>query len=516
MAFMAKVYSYTRWSTPEQAKGDSFRRQSELAEKWAAERGLEIDRTLNLRDSGVSAYRGSNLDEDQGLGSFLFACKNGLIEPNSVLLVESLDRLSRMTPRKAVRLLEDILETGVSVYTLNDNQHYTIERFDTDALTFMVSYMSAYRAHEESRVKAQRVAAAWQAKRERLAAGSKELYTLRAPGWLRYNGEQWEPIPERANVVRRIFDLTQKGWGEHRIALTLNQEGVPPFGRAKHWHRSSVAKLLRNPSVIGQVVPGRRIVVDGIIRRETFAAVDGAFPPVIPAETWAAVQEQKRTGSMPRGRHGRTAVTFSLAGLARCPLCQGAMTRVAKGPRSLPKLVCAQAKVGAGCTYRSVSVQQVEDALQDRLWLILNDPPSGTRAPTADRALEVLRMELRGYEEFIDELAEKMARNPTPAIARQLAEARVQVAALRQRETELEQDRDAADGGLVAVRSANLRAALEPAEDEPIDVPTLNAALRSLFTGVTVDWREGVLVLEWKQGGEPGVIRYGLPEGEAA
>lgn len=41
-----KVYSYSRWSTPEQAKGDSFRRQARAAEKWAERNGLELDESL--------------------------------------------------------------------------------------------------------------------------------------------------------------------------------------------------------------------------------------------------------------------------------------------------------------------------------------------------------------------------------------------------------------------------------------------------------------------------------------
>jgi hypothetical protein len=33
------AYSYIRFSSPEQAKGDSFRRQSEKAAAWAAKNG---------------------------------------------------------------------------------------------------------------------------------------------------------------------------------------------------------------------------------------------------------------------------------------------------------------------------------------------------------------------------------------------------------------------------------------------------------------------------------------------
>ncbi|MBL4858073.1 MAG: recombinase family protein [Erythrobacter sp.] len=136
---MTKVYSYTRFSTPEQAAGDSFRRQTEAARKWAEARGLVLDVKLSFADDGVSAYRGGNVDTDRGLGAFLFACQQGLVERGSYLLVESLDRISRMSPRKAQRLLDDIVDSGITVVTLNDGQEYTAERLDSERDTARIN-----------------------------------------------------------------------------------------------------------------------------------------------------------------------------------------------------------------------------------------------------------------------------------------------------------------------------------------------------------------------------------------
>ncbi len=52
------AYSYVRFSTPEQSKGDSLRRQEEKAEAYCQRHGWAMDRTLTLRDLGVSAFRG--------------------------------------------------------------------------------------------------------------------------------------------------------------------------------------------------------------------------------------------------------------------------------------------------------------------------------------------------------------------------------------------------------------------------------------------------------------------------
>ena len=53
------AYSYIRFSSPEQARGDSLRRQTELRNAWLEKSGVFLDTGLTLRDEGVSAYSGT-------------------------------------------------------------------------------------------------------------------------------------------------------------------------------------------------------------------------------------------------------------------------------------------------------------------------------------------------------------------------------------------------------------------------------------------------------------------------
>jgi hypothetical protein len=55
---MKQAFSYIRFSSPEQAGGDSFRRQSEAAAAWAERKGYRI--VKSWKDLGVSGYRGQN------------------------------------------------------------------------------------------------------------------------------------------------------------------------------------------------------------------------------------------------------------------------------------------------------------------------------------------------------------------------------------------------------------------------------------------------------------------------
>jgi DNA invertase Pin-like site-specific DNA recombinase len=81
----------------------------------------------------------------------------------SALPLESLDRLSRQSARKAVAIFSDIVDLGIDVVTLNDGKRYSKASFDDIELVIAVLLMS--RAHNESREKGRRVADAWAAKR---------------------------------------------------------------------------------------------------------------------------------------------------------------------------------------------------------------------------------------------------------------------------------------------------------------------------------------------------------------
>jgi DNA invertase Pin-like site-specific DNA recombinase len=162
-----KAYSYTRFSTPEQAKGDSSTRQALAAERWANEHNVELDAELTFRDEGISAFDGLNVERG-ALGAFLKAVQSGDVPKGSWLLVESLDRISRQKPRKAARLMEDIVEAGVIVVDLYDGaREYSTEALDNDNFLLVQMVLRFIRANEESEIKAARVAAARRRSRER-------------------------------------------------------------------------------------------------------------------------------------------------------------------------------------------------------------------------------------------------------------------------------------------------------------------------------------------------------------
>ena len=133
-----KAYSYVRWSTPQQAKGDSLHRQLEKARAYAKERDYDLDETLNFRDAGITAYNGRNVLKG-ALGDFLRAVQEGIVARGSYLIVESLDRISRETVHKAAATLQMIVASGVNLVDLEDGGRvYNDDTFERDPTAFLI------------------------------------------------------------------------------------------------------------------------------------------------------------------------------------------------------------------------------------------------------------------------------------------------------------------------------------------------------------------------------------------
>lgn len=295
-----KAYSYIRFSTPQQAEGDSLRRQLDLSDKYANQHNLEIDDRLRITDFGKSAYKEKHLSEG-ALGEFLKAVEAGEVERGSYLLVESLDRLSRACVPKALRLFLNLLEHGIKIVTLGDERCYSEQSVSKDMTEMIISIAIMSRAHEESQRKAQRVAAAWQAKRNNI--GEKKL-SRNCPRWLRLSEDRksFELIPERVKLVKEIFDLTIEGLGRQAIATRINRRSEPVWNKPRKldpgWHPAYIHLILQNRAVIGcyqpychskegEKTPAGEEIVD-------------YFPAIIDEATYYAAKSQHT----PRGRYG--------------------------------------------------------------------------------------------------------------------------------------------------------------------------------------------------------------------
>ena len=348
-----KAYSYIRMSTPSQLKGDSLRRQLEASTRYAEEKGLVLDTTLDLKDLGLSAYSGKNRTHG-ALGLFLKLVEEGRIEKGSTLIVESLDRLSREQVLSALGQFTSIISAGITIVTLTDRMEYNTESIGTDFTKIIYPIIIMGRAHEESDTKSQRLTAAWENKRKLSRSGGK--LTRQCPEWLELAEDRrsFTVLQKRAVVIQRIYELKLSGFGPTKIEGILNSECQDLWMPKNGWRRSYIQKILRNPAVIGEYQPHH--MVDGK-RTPIGEPILDYFPPVVETSVFYAVDKQRDGNRTTGGKTGKARNLFPY--IVKCGFCGAPMQFVDKGSE-LRYLVCCHAKRGVGCECHSIRYDEVQ------------------------------------------------------------------------------------------------------------------------------------------------------------
>ena len=410
MTPLPKAYSYIRFSTPEQSQGDSLRRQLEASRKYAEKKGFALDETLTVKDLGVSAFSGANVTKGS-LGKFLQAVEDGTIPIGSILIVESLDRLSRDQILTALSLFTSIIEQGITIVTLADGQEYNKETVNSDFSKLIISITSMARAHEESAMKSKRVSESWANKRKNI--GKRKL-TSKCPNWLKLNKktQTFEKIPERVKIVKRIFKLHEDGHGAYTICSIFNKEGVKTLGRSKSWRSSNVKKILHSKATIGQFQPHTAQIIDGKkVRQKVGDPIIDYYPRIISDETFYATQDRLSKKFKRGGRRGFMRNLFTH--LVHCGYC-GAKTHF-QICASRHYLRCDQSKANRGCDARYFQYTEFEKIFLNEVQEldVSSIIPSGNgrakKIKSAQQSLDAARgqladieLRIKNYDKAID------------------------------------------------------------------------------------------------------------------
>lgn len=300
----AVAYSYIRFSTPDQAKGDSQRRQMEAAAAWCKRNNARLDTSLKV-DKGISAFKGRNADLGS-LGEFLKLVQGERVPRGSFLVVESLDRLTREDVQPALRLILGLTGAGIRIVQLSPVEIIYDDKSDAMAIVIMI--MELMRGNSESKVKSERVGEAWKEKKACARQGKPQpprkqdrvnnmtLLTHCVPAWIEERNGKLELIADRAAIVKRIFHLAANGYGRKLIVRAFIKDKVPPIGEADHWNASYVGAILKDRRALGEYQPKRQRG-----READGDPIPGYYPAVVTDEEWTTaragvVQRQKKRG----------------------------------------------------------------------------------------------------------------------------------------------------------------------------------------------------------------------------
>jgi len=450
-----EAISYSRFSTAIQASGDSLRRQLTLSDEYAKKHNLHINRTLT--DKGVSGFRGANLQQG-ALGAFIKAIEMGKVKPGSVLLVESLDRLSRNQVTEQLSLFLVILNAGMEIVTLLDEKSYTCASINGNPTELIISIVLMIRGWEESETKSFRLKEAWKAKRN--SAGDRKL-TSKCPLWLKpgRDGGPFEAIPERVEVVASIFKLAEQGLGTHTICKKLNQQRVKPWSSGKWWNPNYVRRILRNRAVLGEFQPKTR--PSRKTRHAEGPTQVGYYPAIISANTFYRVN--KDTVAPPVRPNRKDSVSNLFTGLAydgesEAPMRFHAMWAGGTFDPALSRL--CSAAVEKGGPRNSWNYSLFEASLLQHLekldWETLLADPSDQGQAVERRRLEAelkdVQLQLQRAVAFITTHA-----LASPTLAQKVTKLEQQQAELQERVAALEPD----GSQHAAVRKAMLEARAE-------------------------------------------------------
>ena len=371
------AYSYIRFSSLGQSDGDSMRRQEAKFTAYCQRKGIK-PAADKFQDKGRSGYKAEHLNDTGELRRFLRAVESGDIPPGSVLVVESLDRLGRQDVEEAFGVFSSILAAGIKIVTLGDGEGEGEYVKGGGMVPLIMSILEMSRAHGESQRKSELIGAAM-ANKQAMARTSMApmgnvcpLWLRLKPGWRSYaeDGSAYEEIPERADVVRQVFQWAIAGHGKAVITRMLNEAGHASF-KGTTWGTSSVDKILKNPAVFGtyqpRTVQGMPKGTKRSKRPDAGDPIAGYFPAVVSPETFYEAQaaiDGRRTARATK----QSATGNVWQGVGKCEKCGSSMQLVNKGapPKGGRYLRCGNTRKGV-CKSKPVPFEHAEEVFRGML-----------------------------------------------------------------------------------------------------------------------------------------------------
>ncbi len=237
-----------------------------------------------------------------------------------------------MLPLDSLNLISKILDFGVTIVSLRDNQFLTKENWQ-NSQSFLILSLKTTLANEERQKRIFRGRSAW--KQKRIESSSK-LYTKKVPSWLTVKDGKIMTIPEHVRTVKKIFKLANEGFGIISIIRMFNEQGVKSF-RGKDWNKAIIHNTLTGEQVLGHFQPktslnGKR-VEDGDM-------IPDYFPRIIDDALFYSVQAKLKQRNKYRGagyRYTRKPGQNNLfAGLIKCEKCGASLNdEVAINPETM-------------------------------------------------------------------------------------------------------------------------------------------------------------------------------------
>ncbi|MGI2106788.1 recombinase family protein [Shewanella frigidimarina] len=339
--------SYSRFSSDQQKKGDSLRRQLEIYQAIVQQHNL-VDIGQAFTDEGKSAFKGKHLDGQ--LGALIELLQQQDLTAKPVLVIEKWDRLSRLEMNATIDLFRRVVKYA-DILDASDGALYTSESMN-DITGYITLGLKAHQAHIYSKNLSDRVRDA--KKRASLESGNKRIKGRNYPHWLKVENDIFVVVEDRASTINKMFELKMQGMGTRSIAIHLNQN----FSEYKSWdNRGNVSGEWLSGTVRNHL---KNIAATGVFQNKDVHTVD-YYPRIISDVLFNNAQltfkSQKQSAHNTNKRNGDNILYH-----VKCMCCETSMT-FAK--RKVSILACSR---GKECTNSSISYSLVEEVTCDVLF----------------------------------------------------------------------------------------------------------------------------------------------------
>jgi hypothetical protein len=185
---------------------------------------------------------------------------------------------------------------------------------------------------------------------------------ITCPSWLDLSKDRTSFIfvEQKAEIVRRIFELCIEGLGSYSIAKQFNRQNVPTFGSSSTWDHSNIDNLLRNRATVGEYQP--KSYAGGSKKGVPIGdPIPEYYPAVIEEKTFLAAREARRRHLRSgRGRKGNNLANL-FTGIATCSYC-GSSVKFHSN-KTYKSLICEQVLERKGCIRAGWSYKNFESSV---------------------------------------------------------------------------------------------------------------------------------------------------------
>lgn len=397
MSSVPRAAIYTRVSTEKQESNYSLATQEEACRQYCAERGYEVVATF------TDVYSGGVYRERPQLTRLRELVRAGGVD---VVVAYCVDRLSRNQAHLYI-LFEEFTDHGCRV-------EFVTERFEDNAMGRAVLALKALAAEAEREQHIERVV---RGIRARIRSGKPKV-GARPPYGYRYSADKsrFEPEPNEALVVKRIFTLLANGASLHGVAVELERLGIPsPSGRAR-WSSQMIRNIARNPTYIGQYYALRTQTVreNGkvqVVEKDAseWVLLPDVAPPLIDEETWRIVQVRLDRNKEDARRNLKSVPDALLrGGFVRCGTCGSAMV-IHTNKKGYARYRCSREVDGRCPAPATTAVRRLDELVRERLVEILAQPQVLLQA-AEDMDREPMQLELAAEAERIQRMIAELQR----------------------------------------------------------------------------------------------------------